>query len=230
MNRLRHSRSLYGAAVALRDLHSLFLGWRAGTFSQHGEDRFVLEHFGDRRGLYVDIGASHPWRISNTFLLYLSGWRGVTVEPIRRLGRLHRRWRPRDLLLPVAAGLSSGTVEFFEMTPSVLSTSRREIAEGYVAAGHALLYEAYEVEVLPVNRILDRAAELGPIDFLSIDIEGMDVEVVQRLDFAKFNPAMICIEFNTEKDKRILLNTFNAAGYTRVRELGCNLVASRADA
>jgi hypothetical protein len=67
-------------------------GTLRGTYSQHGEDRLILDYFkklGRPTGTYVDVGANYPIKISNTYLLYRSGWRGLTVEPIPRLSRRH---------------------------------------------------------------------------------------------------------------------------------------------
>src|SRR5579871_4904708 len=109
--------------MSVLDFNSWMKGRRRASFAQHGEDVFVTEYFSKQpSGFYLDIGASHPFRLSNTYLLYRSGWKGVTVEPIPRLGNLHRKRRPRDTLMPIGAGLKPGTLEFFEMTPSVLST------------------------------------------------------------------------------------------------------------
>lgn len=64
---------------------------------------FIGDWFGGKTdGFYVDIGASHPFRINNTYLLYKSGWQGVTVEPIPLLGRVHKRWPSRDTLVDKA--------------------------------------------------------------------------------------------------------------------------------
>src|SRR5262245_54108902 len=181
MNRVRQSPMIYGAGVALRDIYSLMKSIYHGSYSQHGEDTYVAKFFaGKRTGFYLDIGASHPFRISNTYLLYRSGWRGVTVEPIPRLGKLHRRWRPRDTLLPVAVGRHAGTLEFFEMTPSVLSTLDREVANRYVTDGKAVVFQRYSIEVLPINRVLEQASAIAPIDFISIDIEGLDSDVLSE--------------------------------------------------
>src|SRR5688572_15466410 len=96
-----------------------------GSFSQHGEDIIVSRWFkqrGIRLGTYVDIGGSHPFRISNTYLLYLSGWRGFVFEPIPRLLKQHRLWRSRDSQRGIAIGAVEGKLTFYEMAPSVLST------------------------------------------------------------------------------------------------------------
>jgi FkbM family methyltransferase len=230
LNRVRRSPLLYGAGVALRDIYSLVRSTYRGSFSQHGEDTYVAGFFaGKPGGFYLDIGASHPFRISNTYLLYRSGWRGVTVEPIPRLGELHRRWRPRDTLLPAAVGRAAGTLEFFEMTPSVLSTLDREVAARYVANHQAVIFQRYSIEVMPINRVFEQASAISPIDFVSIDIEGLDTEVLSEVDFARFRPALFCIEFDCAKARQDLEALFRRANYRIDREIGCNLFAVPAD-
>src|SRR5580698_8519410 len=141
-NRIRNWTSAYNAAMSVHDLYSWLKYTNHGSYSQHGEDLFVRNFFASKKnGFYLDIGASHPFKLSNTYLLYRSGWTGVTVEPIPRLGKLHRQWRPRDTLFPVAVGLQRGELEFFEMTPSVLSTTVGSVARQYVADGKSILFK-----------------------------------------------------------------------------------------
>jgi len=231
MNRVRRSPPLYNAGVAVRDIASLLTGIRNGTFSQHGEDRYIAHYFEQRdTGFYLDIGASHPFRISNTYSLYRAGWHGVTVEPIPRLAKLHRRWRTRDELLPVAVGATNGTVDFFEMTPSVLSTLDHAVADRYIAEGKAVLYRRYPIEVVAVNDVFEYAAASAPIDFVSIDIEGLDVSVLAAVDFVRFRPELICIEVNDAAVRQAAMELFARARYKMLDQLGCNLLAARIEA
>ena len=94
---VRQTEPLYATVRAARDMYSCAIGARCGSFSQHGEDTFIHEGFGRKKGdFYVDVGAYHPIRLSNTFLLYKNGWRGVTAELIRSRDRqLFMRLFPR---------------------------------------------------------------------------------------------------------------------------------------
>jgi FkbM family methyltransferase len=227
MNRVRQLPALYGAGVALRDIYSLVKSAYHGSYSQHGEDAYVADFFGKRpNGFYLDLGASHPFRFSNTYLLYRSGWHGMTVEPIPRLGKLHRRWRPRDTLLPIAVGRTGGTLEFFEMTPSVLSTLDREVATQYVADRRAVIFQRYSIEVAPINQVFEQANAIAPIDFVSMDIEGLDTDVLSVVDFSRFRPSLFCIEFNNANARQDIEELFSRAKYEIVREIGCNLFAT----
>ena len=226
LNNIRKCPPIYGATMSILDLYSWTKSRRKGSYSQHGEDAFVANFFAARtKGFYLDIGASHPFRLSNTYSLYRSGWNGVTVEPIPRLGKLHRRWRPRDTMIPVAVGAARGTLEFFEMTPSVLSTLDRSVAEEYVAEGKAVLCRTYVIEVLPINEIIERVSAMAPVDFLSIDVEGLDADLLSNIDFSRFRPSLICIEANSMETRGKMRILFEKAGYDIVKEIECNLMA-----
>jgi FkbM family methyltransferase len=228
-NFIRSFPPVYGAAMSILDTYSWLVSRRRGSYSQHGEDRFVIDFFrGRKKGFYLDIGASHPFRLSNTYLLYRSGWSGATVEPIPRLGKLHRRWRPRDTLMPVAAGVKSGALQFFEMTPSVLSTLDPSVAEGYIANGSAVLSRRYTIDVLPINEIVERVNAIAPVDFLSIDVEGLDAEVLGEIDFMRFRPGLICIEANSNAVRQRTEVLLGQGGYKIVKEIECNLMAAPA--
>lgn len=210
-----------------RDRRSLKSSQAKGTFSQYGEDRFVLEYFnGKKSGRYLDIGASHPFRISNTYLLYTNGWTGVTVEPIPRLVSLHCKWRPKDEVLPVAIGADADKLKFFEMTPSVLSTLDKGTAETYVNEGRARIFRTYDIPIMSITDVLERAFKGGHVDFLSIDVEGLDASLLESADLAKWRPSLICIETNDDAAKSRIETSFSDADYRIVREVGDNLIAA----
>lgn len=226
LNRARQSPAIYAAWVRLRDVRSYYIGLRKKSFSQHGEDQFVAKYFAGRPpGFYLDIGASHPFRISNTYLLYRTGWRGVTVEPIPFLGALHRKWRPRDRLLPVAVGREPGRLPFFEMTPSVLSTLDRKTYEEYVREGRAVLSKTYDIQVVPLDEVIRLATRENSVDFLSIDIEGLDAEVLESIDLKSFRPELVCVECNDGEVKARIEKMFSSCSYEILTELGCNVIA-----
>lgn len=227
LNLIRRSPALYEVGVTLRDYKSYVLGARRGSFSQHGEDVFVFDYFkGKRDGHYLDIGASHPFRISNTYLLYSRGWTGVTVEPIPRLGALHKKWRPRDKLLLSAVGSASRKMPFFEMTPSVLSTLDENIARYYVANGKAVVCRTFDIHVMSIDAVFAHAAQGAPIDFVSIDIEGLDAELLGLVELDRYKPALICVEANDTSSRKKIEDTFQKSKYKVVHELGCNLFAA----
>ena len=75
------------------------------SYSQNGEDRILHRIFENQKsGFYVDIGAHHPFRFSNTFLFYKMGWKGINVDAMPKSMEIFKRFRPRDINLELAVG------------------------------------------------------------------------------------------------------------------------------
>lgn len=165
------------------------------SYSQTAEDLlvvFILDLLcGNRPKTYIDIGANHPYQFSNTALLYLAGGRGILVEPDPDLANLLRIKRPRDKVLEFGVHFSGADHgDFFRLDPPTLNTFSREEMERYVTSGHKLL-ETRSVRLRGINDIL---AEAGPVDFMNLDIEGLDKSILEMIDWAKFRPTCICVE------------------------------------
>ena len=114
---LKHSISKLKLIDLAIDLKCWIGGKVRGSFAQNGEDLFILDYFKGKVGTYIDIGASHPVRLSNTYLLYQNGWRGVNIEPIPFLFKKIQKCRPLDLNLQLAIGKCPDEVTFFEGKP-----------------------------------------------------------------------------------------------------------------
>ena len=222
---LRRSAFLFSLLIKFRDYVSFIQCTLRGSFSQYDEDEFFKQFFSEQQsGRYLDIGASHPYRISNTFLLYKLGWCGITVEPIAYLASLHRQWRPRDKIMEAAIGTSSGSLNFFEMIPSVLSTLDEDTANKYINDGTAQLLKSYKIPVVDISNLLEQAFSDGHVDLLSIDIEGLDAELLSIIDLDKYRPSLICIESNDAESKSIITNKLISSRYEILR-LGDNIIA-----
>jgi len=188
------SLPVYPVLDTCRDWYTLRKGNRRRTYSQHGEDRFVLDYFGDRPGFYIDVGANHPFRISNTYLLYLNDWRGITIEPLPALSRKHLYYRPRDTHFNVGAGSQDGVMRLYDLIPAVLTTFDEEIALRHITDGRAVLVAQREIPVRTLSSLCREAEVPARIDFLSIDCEGNDIRVLEGLDWSQKKPILICIE------------------------------------
>lgn len=198
---------------------------RKGSFAQNGEDRAILEMFpAGTQGTYVDLGANHPYRISNTYLLYRKGWHGICVDPIPTLARLHRRYRPRDLFLNVGVGAEPGDFDFYEMSCGELSTFSADIARELVAAHRATIIHKHKVRTLPVEEIVASRFGDGVFDVLSLDVEGLDMEIVRRTDWNKVRPKVVLCETSSfEHDWAAdIRRLFAERGYRHEKHIGCN--------
>jgi FkbM family methyltransferase len=165
------------------------------SYSQCGEDllvAFVLNMLlGSRPKIYLDIGANHPFHLSNTALLYQQGGRGYLVEPDPRLASLLKRRRPRDKVLQVGIHFSGAEkAPFFILNPPTLNTFSRSEMERCVAMGHTLT-DTVSVNLKNVNAVLEL---IGDLDFLNIDTEGLDKAILEMIDWNKHRPTCICVE------------------------------------
>jgi FkbM family methyltransferase len=217
--------ALFQWLLALRERKFLFLAWWRGSYSQHGEDRFLLEYFGSKKGIYIDVGASHPFIISNTYLLWKHGWRGVTVEPIPYLYERHLRFRKGDVALNVAVGDKPGRLEFHQLIPSVLSTFDSHRAAKLVQEG-CLLRGVVSVEVSTVGLIYEGSLRGQEIDVLSIDVEGLDLLVLKGVDWEQMAPRVIVCEINSDSAESID-NFLALHRYRQIKDIGCNRVYAR---
>jgi FkbM family methyltransferase len=198
---------------------------RDQTYAQNGEDRALLELFSPGyRGTYVDLGANHPYRISNTYLLYTHGWHGVCVDALPMFGPLYRRHRPRDTFLNVGVGTQPGEFHFYEMSFSELSSFSRDIADELVAKGRATVKAEHRIQTRSVAEIVASLAADGQFDVLSIDIEGLDAEIVRNTDWGFVKPrVVICETSSYEHDwAGEIVELFGRQGYTHQCHVGCN--------
>lgn len=164
------------------------------SFSQYGEDRMLgISLFPSDRGVYVDVGAFHPWRGSNTYRLYLKGWRGLTIEPNPEYIRLFRKYRPRDTHLTMGVGREPGEFEYYEFADRKLNTFSLENARIQESQGSPVL-NTRRLPCEPLQGIIDEHLDGAQIDMLSVDCEGHDLDVLRSLDFSRTRPTAVLVE------------------------------------
>ena len=181
-----------------RSLQQLVLGYHshAPSFSAAGEDMMLRHLLGSDKtnGFYVDVGAFHPTLYSNTYFFYLYGWRGINVEARPGSKKLFDKLRPRDVNLEVGVSGKRGILTYFfiDETSSVNSFSRDFLAQlGLLGDVKAEI----PVPVLPLATLLERHLPNGQaIDFMNIDVEGHDLEVLESNDWTRFRPKFIVVE------------------------------------
>lgn len=162
------------------------------SYAQNREDVVLARVLaGVERGFYVDVGASDPVVRSVTRHFYERGWRGVNLEPVARFHKMLVDDRPGDVNLCVALGRGPGSLTFYEFEAEGISTLSRENADHFVALGYACARREVEVTTLAA---VCAAHCPGPIDFLKIDVEGWEREVIEGGDWARFRPRVVVVE------------------------------------
>jgi FkbM family methyltransferase len=150
---------------------------------------------------YLDIGAHHPTWLSNTYHFYEKGCCGVLVEADPGLADELRRVRPRDTVLNVGVGSEGGEADFYMMSAPTLNTFSRKAAEHSQSVSSHRIERVVRLPLLGVNEIVERYYSTCP-NFVSIDVEGMDLEIVRTFDFNRFRPEVFCVETTTYAEDR----------------------------
>jgi FkbM family methyltransferase len=163
------------------------------SYAQNMEDYHLDVGLGGaRQGRYVDIGGGHPVAGSVSFWFYQRGWSGLVVEPQPDLAVLHRRLRPRDTLVEAVIGRTSCETEFFRVDRlHGLSTTLRGNAEA--ACLHGVGFETMKVPSISLADLC-RTHQINVVDFLKIDVEGAERDVLEGADWSTCRPRIVVLE------------------------------------
>jgi FkbM family methyltransferase len=165
------------------------------SYSQEGEDLILERILGERKsGFYVDVGAHHPRRFSNTCRFYKRGWHGINIEPNPDALKLFERQRKRDINLGYGVADTETELTYFMFNEPALNSFDRVLSEQRQNGQ----YRIAATKQIPVKRLSTLLAEFLPanfhIDFMSIDVEGFDLQVLQSNDWARFRPTCVLVE------------------------------------
>lgn len=174
------------------------------SFAQEGEDGILARLFENQAtGLYVDVGAHHPQRFSNTYRLYLRGWRGINLDPLPGSKVLFDRWRPRDINLQAAIGADGGTIAYHRYEESAFN--------GLGGGGAKHTSPLIGIDKIPTRSlasVFDEHLGTGQvIDFLSVDVEGMDEQVLRSNNWARYRPRYVLAEALNMRDVEAVTST-----------------------
>jgi FkbM family methyltransferase len=174
-------------------------------YSQLGQDLFVLETLKMKKnGFFVEIGAGDGKHLSNTYLLEKEfNWDGILVEPNKSSFESCAKLRHCKVVNKLILNLEISTVLFHEKRIGEFSFS-----EGYGDNNSVDVVDSYEVEVIKFEELFSNFSIIPDIDFLSIDTEGSEVEILSSIDFSKYSPSIICVEHNYVKSNRLYIKKF----------------------
>jgi FkbM family methyltransferase len=163
------------------------------SYAQNMEDMHLARLFaGQGTGFYIDVGGGHPVADNVSFRSYLAGWRGLVIEPQAGLHRLYAPIRPRDLALDVLVGAREGEVAFHAVDKlHGFSTTVEVHARG--AAGFGASYGT-ELRAMTTLAALCAAHAPARIDWLKVDVEGAEPDVLAGNDWNRFRPRVVLVE------------------------------------
>ncbi len=163
------------------------------SYAQRLEDYYLhLAFAGQSEGFYVDIGAGEPMLDNVSYWFYLQGWSGLVVEPQRELLAQYEQARPRDKRDDRLVGRENGSASFYSFAElHGLSTTKIDAAEAARQFEPSFTHEMRETASL-AQLVKDHA--IGKVDFLKIDVEGAEHEVLEGADWTSFRPRIILAE------------------------------------
>jgi FkbM family methyltransferase len=167
------------------------------SFSQCGEDLLVNYIFslrGIKYPTYIDIGANHPFFLSNTAFFYIKGCRGVNIEANPSLMNEFEFFRRKDTNLNLGIGPVNGEMDFFVINDPTLSTFSKNEADRLTTTGSYYVLAVKKVKLVTITDVINKYCNGHFPDFLSIDVEGLDYDILRSIDFDKHWPKVICVE------------------------------------
>ena len=157
-------------------------------YAEDKEDLLVLEKINKKEGYFVDVGCFHPTRINNTYLLYKKGWRGLNIDMNKFSIKLFNLVRPEDVNIHSAISSVKGEIFYYTSKKLALTSSLSKKKD---------LNIKVKVNSDSLNNIISSSKfNQKKIDFLSLDCEGHDLEVLKTIDLKKYSPKIICVEIS----------------------------------
>ncbi len=164
-----------------------------------GEDIFIQKYFKSKpKGFYVDVGCYHPLDGNNTHLLYKNGWSGLNFDINYYSVKLFDFLRKRDLNIHSGISHKKGMLTmYYRKEINMLNTLDKKIAKIHFRNG----YKKRNVQVNNLDFFISKNfKKQKKIDFLNIDVEGAELNVLKSLNFKNYKPQLICIEIHNSKN------------------------------
>lgn len=182
---------------SLRSLHNrYFRDYSRRSYAQEGED-LLLDRLFDAQlcGFYVDVGAHHPKRFSNTYLLYRRGWNGINIDAMPGSMAEFERVRRRDINLEIPISSEATELTYYVFDEPALNGFDAELSQARHAEKRYRVLDTISLRTRTLSSVLDEHLAPGQeIDLLSIDVEGFDERVLRSNDWQKYRPKVVLVE------------------------------------
>ena len=167
-----------------------------GSFSGEFFEDLIIDSLlsAKKTGLYVDIGANDPNFTGHTKRFYLRGWSGINVEPQKHLFNELNKHRKSDINLNVAVGSKKGLATFYELPNRNDGSSLNKKMADLNSKWHKAEIKEVKKEVVPLKEIFENHLSGRKIDFMSVDVEGTEMDVLKSNDWNNFRPPLVMVE------------------------------------
>ena len=200
--------------------------------SQFGEEKFILSYFDKKyKGKFVDIGCFHPTRHNNTYTMYKQGWCGINIDLNPLTIELFNFFRTKDININAAISDNEENKTLYFINELNTQNTLEANHLSFLKKHHNIKEEEIskqEIMTKRLDKILDNY-NFNEIDFMNIDVEGHELNVLKTIDFLKYNIKFICIEMIDHNDQSNLINEklsiiLNENNYILERQLGFNYI------
>ena len=175
--------------------------WVNRSWSQEGEDLILRRIFEKKtKGFYIDVGAHHPKRLSNTFLFYELGWHGINIDALPGSQQLFDKMRPADINIEIGIAEEDATLNYYIFNEPALNGFSKDLSEERDSFNTEYkILDIKKIKVLPLSYVLNSyLPDKQVIDFMTIDVEGLDLEVLKSNDWTKYRPKYVLVEVLNE--------------------------------
>lgn len=181
------------------------------VFSQDGEEIYLKQKFAEKiKGTYVDIGAFHPFRFSNTYWAYKRGWQGINIEPNIENYKLFCDLRPNDININCGISNKNGKMDYYLLKEGALNTFCFDEIKNKKD-----IIDIYKMEIRRLDSVFEEYG-IKEVDYIDIDVEGMELEVLQSIDWNK-----VCIKCILLEQRRMtLLDVIHSDTYEFLKDKG----------
>ena len=199
--------------------------WVSHFWSQEGEDILLNRIFGGKKnGFYVDVGAHHPMRFSNTHFFYRKGWSGINIDAMPGSMEEFEKYRRRDINLELGVAQQESILDYYAFNdPALNSFSAKVVKERNLLKNNYHVIEIIKIKVKPLREILAYHLKGRKIDFLNVDVEGFDLDVLKSNDWSKYRPRFVLAEILSSSlhniDQNKIVQFMREQGYATYAKL-----------
>lgn len=169
--------------------------WGTLSYAQEGEDLILASLFeGKRDGFFVDVGACHPQRFSNTFFFHKLGWRGINIDAMPGSMEAFKKTRPGDINIEAAIAAENVTLTYYMFNEPALNGFEQKLARARDGVAGYRITGTKQIKTRTLASILDEYLPKTHIDFLTVDAEGLDLDVLQSNDWSRYRPSLVLAE------------------------------------